>query len=204
MFKNKYFEICSLLFLLIILFSLNIFLFNRSKKMREVYSQVEITSSYDTIALNNENIKVSLKIINIQMSKMSDEYTYEIKIESKLNSFKYRVNNQEKELNLDENKTGTITIQPNETIVIDGIPFNSKYTITQLNSSDVIINDNKSNTYSDVVKLNNEVLFYNSEDLTTNPESSDSIISFIYLLIIISMIFILLKKFKIKKYSKVF
>ncbi len=200
-FKNKYFEICALIFLLIVLLSLNIILFNRSKMIREVYSKVEITSKYEDIAQVSTPYTVPLKITNIQMYNANKEYTYKIKINSDLSTIKYKINNQEETINLDENKEFIISIKPNDNILIEEIPINTEYTITQIDSGNVIINDNQTNTYTDITKLNNEVLFYNSEDQTLNPDSSDSIIIFLYLFIILLLTLIILRRLKINKYN---
>lgn len=200
-FKNKYFEICALIFLLIVLLSLNIILFNRSKMIREVYSKVEITSKYEDIAQVSTPYTVPLKITNIQMYNANKEYTYKIKINSDLSTIKYKINNQEETINLDENKEFIISIKPNDNILIEEIPINTEYTITQIDSGNAIINDNQTNTYTDITKLNNEVLFYNSEDQTLNPDSSDSIIIFLYLFIILLLTLIILRRLKINKYN---
>jgi len=183
-------------------------------------SSDNITTSLDNIKAADVSL-TNLTIENFQNDDNELTYSYDITVSDVVGAYKYKVGDKEGYLVFTAIGESTFNIKSNEKITIYDLPVSSTYKIEQLTTSEnlytLTVNDNKTNTYSNILSTNNNITFNNEtviketesldnevkeETKKENPITIDNIFIVMISLVIVSIITILAKKLiKVKRFE---
>lgn len=160
-----------------------------------------ILTNYSRAKVNNyfylqEPTMSNIKIENQQNDNLKNTYIYKITIEDIEGAIKYTVNNNTFYAIFNAKNESKIQLNSNETIIIYDIPFNKKINIEQDSIDNYVttVNGKSTNKYIGTVS-NNLIIFNNTiETVNTNPNTNDSVYKYIFLIFVISLLIIWLKK----------
>lgn len=163
---------------------------------------------------------VNLTITNKQNDDLSNEYTYNIKIDSISGAHKYLKTDGSTDYQVfSANGETTFTLKNNESITFIEIPINSNYTITQdnLDNYKTYINEEEKNTITSQINKDTSVTFGNYNKTITplpvpdpvkptpekdkNPTTSDYIVPVFITFITVTLILLTSLKLKIKRFE---
>lgn len=195
-------------FLLLLFLGMCFFLFSINKEINSYKQQkIKTTTSANEVSLQYTGtiVKVPILIQNIQKEGPSLSYTYTIRIEKVTGVVLATYQNETISLNFDEHGIATFSLQSNEKIVLQDIPIDVVYSVSQEENTSVSSQIEQTDTsfYQGITKAENTVTFQNTMIQTVaNPYTVD--VSFICFLLCICSFLLLffLKHLKIKKYSE--
>lgn len=160
-----------------------------------------------------KGVEISSPLIvkNYQNDENKTTYSYRIKIENAVGAYRYEYNEKESYLVFNAIGESQFTLRSNELITIYDLPKNAEYEIEQV--TDVSekyvtkINNETKKIATGILTLENNIEFYNetikveTEPVKKNPVTSDVYTLGIVCFLITTIIFIALKKIKIKRFD---
>lgn len=210
--SRKYIYIIVILLTLILVISehyLDLKLSESTIVGKELESDTNNENSLLDDIYNSATLRSPLTIKNIQNDANDLTYTYKLKISDIKGAYKYIHNNKENYLVFTANGEAQITLKSNEFITIYDLPNDITYKIEQTNNVKDLyvtkINNEESVTAEGIISLDTTVTFSNEaikpkEEVKDNPVTADHQYSIIFLSIYAALLYILIKKIKVKRY----